>query len=74
LEEAGWVTRVARPPRDKSGVDAQLASAGRELIDHAVGRGVAEQLVIVDLLGADACRDLSDRLRVLLAQVDRSLS
>ena len=73
LESAGWVTRVARP-RDKRGVDAQLTPAGRELVDRAVRRGVAEELLIVDLLGADACRDLSDRLRDLLAQVDRSFS
>ncbi|GGM09651.1 MarR family winged helix-turn-helix transcriptional regulator [Dactylosporangium sucinum] len=68
LERAGLVTR-APDPADRRGLVVTLTPRGRELIDEAVGIGLAAQREVLERLPAADRERLSSLLRDLLAAV-----
>ncbi|MET7397619.1 MarR family transcriptional regulator [Dactylosporangium sp. NPDC005572] len=66
LERAGWVTR-SPDPADRRGLVITLTDRGRELIDEAVGVGLAAQREVLERLPEADRRSLADLLRALLA-------
>ena len=67
LERAGLITRNP-DPNDRRGLRVTLTEEGRELVDQAVGAGLAQQHAAVDAaLTPEETRQLADLLRKLLA-------
>ncbi|MFI7599470.1 MarR family winged helix-turn-helix transcriptional regulator [Actinoplanes sp. NPDC049681] len=70
LEKAGLVVRI--PSRtDRRSVLVQLTPKGREVVDGAVGAGLAEQRRLLDHMPADRQRQLGELLREALARGDQ---
>jgi DNA-binding MarR family transcriptional regulator len=69
LERAGLVTR-SPDPDDRRGLVITLSARGREVVDEAVGAGLAAQREVLERLPEPARRRLSALLRDLLAAVD----
>ncbi|MFI6443583.1 MarR family winged helix-turn-helix transcriptional regulator [Kitasatospora sp. NPDC050543] len=65
LERAGLVTR-SPDPNDRRGLRVTLTPTGLELIDRAVGAGLAEQQQALAALDADEAAQLNHLLRRLL--------
>jgi DNA-binding MarR family transcriptional regulator len=65
LEKAGLVRRVPSPT-DRRGVLVRLTDRGREVIDHAVGAGLAEQRRLLSHLPPAKVRQLAGLLREAL--------
>ncbi len=66
LERAGLVERTASPT-DRRGVLVRLTDRGREIIDDAVGAGLAEQRRLLGHLPPAAVEQLAALLREALA-------
>ncbi|MFF4648577.1 MarR family winged helix-turn-helix transcriptional regulator [Streptomyces sp. NPDC001380] len=67
LERAGYVTR-SPDPRDRRGLRVTLTPAGLELVEEAVGAGLAVQRqVLAAALAPDEAAELDRLLRLLLA-------
>ncbi|WP_238011107.1 MarR family transcriptional regulator [Dactylosporangium sp. AC04546] len=69
LERAGLVTR-SPDPADRRGLVVTLTGRGRELIDEAVGIGLAAQREVLERLPEADRQRLSSLLRDLLAVVE----
>jgi DNA-binding MarR family transcriptional regulator len=67
LEKAGLVER-SPSPSDRRGVLVRLTPRGLEVIDQAVGAGLAEQQQLLAHLSAEKRRQLDDLLREVLEQ------
>jgi DNA-binding MarR family transcriptional regulator len=65
LERAGLVER-SPSPTDRRSVLVRLTDAGREIVDGAVGAGLAEQRRLLSHLPEDRVRELADLLREAL--------
>jgi DNA-binding MarR family transcriptional regulator len=65
LEKMGLVER-SPSPNDRRGVLVRLTSKGFEVIDQAVGAGLAEQERLLSHLSPDRRRELDDLLREVL--------
>lgn len=67
LEKAGLVVRI--PSRtDRRSIQVQLTTKGREVVDQAVGAGLAEQRGLLAHMSADRQRQLGELLREALAR------
>ena len=66
LEKAGLVER-SPSPTDRRGVLVRLTDRGREVIDKAVGAGLAEQQRLLSHMSPAHVRELSSLLREALA-------
>ena len=66
LERAGLIVRLPSPT-DRRSVLVQLTKKGRDIIDHAVGAGLAEQRRLLAHLPAGKQKQLADLLREALA-------
>lgn len=66
LERAGLVERIPSPT-DRRSVLVRLTDAGREIVDGAVGAGLAEQQRLLAHLPPERVRELSALLREALA-------
>ncbi|MFJ8540554.1 MarR family winged helix-turn-helix transcriptional regulator [Streptomyces sp. NPDC093586] len=66
LERAGLLRR-SPDPHDRRALRVTLTDKGRELIDEAVGAGLAVQTEALSVLDADRAGHLADLLRDLLA-------
>ncbi|MEV6328573.1 MarR family transcriptional regulator [Streptomyces sp. NPDC051909] len=67
LERAGLLTR-SPDPNDRRGLRVTLTEEGRELVDQAVGAGLAEQRAALEAaLSAEEAEQLAGLLRKLLA-------
>jgi DNA-binding MarR family transcriptional regulator len=69
LEKAGLVERLPSPS-DRRGVLVRLTDKGFEVVDQAVGAGLAEQQRLLADLPAAQVRRLEDDLRDLLLSVE----
>lgn len=65
LEKAGLAARLPSPT-DRRGVLVQLTAKGREIVDQAVGAGLAEQQRLLSHLPAAEQRRLAELLREAL--------
>ncbi|MET9252463.1 MarR family transcriptional regulator [Streptomyces sp. NPDC003717] len=70
LERAGLLRR-SPDPHDRRGLQVTLTDRGRELIDEAVGAGLAEQTAALSSLDRDRAEALAGLLRELLAGTGR---
>ncbi|MEU9591221.1 MarR family winged helix-turn-helix transcriptional regulator [Streptomyces sp. NPDC048219] len=70
LERAGLLRR-SPDPHDRRGLRVTLTEKGLELIDEAVGAGLAVQSEALSALGADRAGLLADLLRELLAGTEK---
>ena len=70
LERAGLLRR-SPDPHDRRGLRVTLTEKGLELIDEAVGAGLAVQTEALSALGADRAGHLADLLRELLAGTEK---
>ncbi|MFF9491533.1 MarR family winged helix-turn-helix transcriptional regulator [Streptomyces flaveolus] len=70
LERAGLLRR-SPDPHDRRGLRVTLTEKGLELIDEAVGAGLAVQAEALSALGADRAGHLADLLRELLAGTEK---
>jgi DNA-binding MarR family transcriptional regulator len=70
LERAGLLRR-SPDPHDRRGLRVTLTEKGLELIDEAVGAGLAVQTEALSALGADRAGHLADLLRELLAATEK---
>ena len=70
LERAGHLVRTP-DPADRRALLVRLTDSGRELVDEAVGAGLAEQQRLLGDLPAVQLRRLDDDLRDLLLSVER---
>jgi DNA-binding MarR family transcriptional regulator len=68
LEKAGLVYR-SPDPNDRRGVLVHLTSRGKEVIDHAVGAGLAEQRRLLAHLSAAERDQLDTLLRAALREL-----
>ncbi|MEV4709233.1 MarR family transcriptional regulator [Actinoplanes sp. NPDC049316] len=66
LERAGLVVRLPSPT-DRRSVQVQLTTKGRDVIDQAVGAGLAEQRRLLSHLPPGKQKQLADLLRETLA-------
>ncbi|GAA4571630.1 MarR family winged helix-turn-helix transcriptional regulator [Planotetraspora kaengkrachanensis] len=66
LERAGLVQRVP-DPGDRRALRARLTAKGREVVDGAVGAGLAEQAAVLSRLPERQRTELAALLRTLLA-------
>ncbi|WP_260728217.1 MarR family winged helix-turn-helix transcriptional regulator [Dactylosporangium roseum] len=69
LERAGLVTR-SPDPSDRRGLVITLTDRGRELVDEAVGAGLAVQREVLERLPGPRRRQLDTLLRELLATAE----
>jgi DNA-binding MarR family transcriptional regulator len=65
LERAGLVERIPSPS-DRRSVLVRLTDAGREIVDGAVGAGLAEQRRLLAHLPPERVRELAELLREAL--------
>ncbi|MEU3664151.1 MarR family transcriptional regulator [Streptomyces sp. NPDC032940] len=70
LERAGLLRR-SPDPHDRRGLRVTLTEKGLELIDEAVGAGLAVQTEALAALDADRAAQLADLLRELLAGTEK---
>ncbi|GGV12277.1 MarR family transcriptional regulator [Streptomyces griseoflavus] len=70
LERAGLLRR-SPDPHDRRGLQVTLTGEGLELIDRAVGAGLAEQTEALAALGGERAGQLSALLRELLLASER---
>lgn len=70
LERAGLLRR-SPDPHDRRGLRVTLTDRGLELIDEAVGAGLAVQSEALSALDAERAGQLADLLRDLLAGTER---
>lgn len=70
LERAGLLRR-SPDPHDRRGLRVTLTEKGLELIDEAVGAGLAVQSEALSALGADRAGHLADLLRELLTGTEK---
>ncbi|WP_077801128.1 MarR family winged helix-turn-helix transcriptional regulator [Streptomyces sp. JHA26] len=70
LERAGLLRR-SPDPHDRRALRVTLTEKGHELIDEAVGAGLAVQTEALSALGADRAGHLADLLRDLLAGTEK---
>ncbi len=70
LERAGHIVRMP-DPGDRRALLVRLTDSGQQLIDEAVGAGLAQQQRMLADLPADRVRRIADDLRDLLASVER---
>lgn len=69
LQKAGLIARCP-DPTDRRALKACLTDRGRELVDEAVGAGLAEQQRVLGQLPIEDRSALADQLRALLAAMD----
>ncbi|GAB2844510.1 MarR family transcriptional regulator [Streptomyces deserti] len=70
LERAGLLRR-SPDPHDRRGLQVTLTEQGLDLIDEAVGAGLAVQTEALSALGAEQAGQLADLLRELLFATER---
>ncbi|WP_433132962.1 MarR family winged helix-turn-helix transcriptional regulator [Micromonospora sp. CA-240977] len=70
LEKAGLITRTP-DPSDRRSLRAQLSPSGRDLVDEAVGAGLAVQREALEKLDPADARRLAELLRELARAVER---
>jgi DNA-binding MarR family transcriptional regulator len=70
LERAGLLRR-SPDPHDRRGLQVTLTEQGLELVDHAVGAGLAVQTQALSALDAEQADHLADLLRELLLATEK---